>query len=425
MRSFLSTLRSAPEPGPGRVTVYIAILFALELAGVLFLVAGTHGLIVPLHHPTTTDFASFYAAGALVDAGTPQLAYNQAAHYIAEQAATAPGISYVSFFYPPVFLLLCAALPVLPYLAAFAAFELVTLVPCLLVAQRILDDRRWSTLLTLLAFPAVLWNIGIGQNAFLTAALFGAATLLVDRRPGVAGLLFGALCYKPHFALLVPVALAAGGRWRAFLGAAVSATALSLLSLGLLGVETWRAFLAAAVASPPIYAGNGFDHSAFLSPFAAVLMLGGSIRLAAVIQTAASLAVAALVAVVWRRALDLPLRAATLIAATLVAIPVALIYDLVLGGMAMAWLVRLARRSGFLPWERLMLTAVFVLPLFSRNLGTLLHWPFTPLAAWLLLAIVLRRVGRALRAPGRPGREVETERREGYGAGCAPGATQA
>jgi hypothetical protein len=77
----------------------------------LFLVAGTHGLIVPLAGPTSTDFVSFYAAGALADAGTPELAYDQAAHDAAEQRATAAGVEYRFFYYPPVFLLLCAALP--------------------------------------------------------------------------------------------------------------------------------------------------------------------------------------------------------------------------------------------------------------------------------------------------------------------------
>ena len=72
------------------------------------MVAGTHGWIVPLDKPTTTDFVSFYAAGKLADAGTPALAYDQAAHLAAEEAITAPGIRYQYFNYPPVFLMRCA-----------------------------------------------------------------------------------------------------------------------------------------------------------------------------------------------------------------------------------------------------------------------------------------------------------------------------
>src|SRR5215475_1249614 len=236
-----------------RIRVGCSILFAIEIAVFLFMAAGTHGLIVPLPRPTSTDFVSFYAAGSLADAGTPQLAYNQAAHYAAEQRATQEGIEYNFFYYPPPFLLLCAAIAYLPYIVAFLVFEAGTLLLYLLVARHILGDRNSAALVPLLAFPPVLWTLGLGQNALLTAGLFGLATLLVDRRPVLAGIFFGALCYKPHFALLVPVALAAGGHWRALLATFLAAAALCLLSLGVFGWGTWHDYLAAAAASPAVY----------------------------------------------------------------------------------------------------------------------------------------------------------------------------
>ena len=67
-----------------RVLTYCRILLAVETAVFLFLVAGTHGLIVPLAGPTSTDFVSFYAAGSLADFGAPELAYDRAAHDAAE-----------------------------------------------------------------------------------------------------------------------------------------------------------------------------------------------------------------------------------------------------------------------------------------------------------------------------------------------------
>ena len=126
-----------------RVFLLCKILLAVEVAFFLFLAAGTYGLIVPLRKPTSTDFVSFYAAGKLADAGTPALAYDRAAHYAAEERATAPGITYNFFYYPPVFLLLCAALARLPYLTAFVVFEATTLGLYLLVVRRILGERGW------------------------------------------------------------------------------------------------------------------------------------------------------------------------------------------------------------------------------------------------------------------------------------------
>jgi alpha-1,2-mannosyltransferase len=68
-----------------RVFRLCGILLAVEIGLFLFLAAGTYDLIVPLPKPTTTDFVSFYAAGALADAGTPELAYNRDAHFAAEE----------------------------------------------------------------------------------------------------------------------------------------------------------------------------------------------------------------------------------------------------------------------------------------------------------------------------------------------------
>ena len=45
---------------------------------------------------------------------------------------------------------------------------------------------------------------------------------MLDRRPLVAGMLFGLLAYKPQFGLMIPLALAAGGRWRRFAAAAAT-----------------------------------------------------------------------------------------------------------------------------------------------------------------------------------------------------------
>ena len=111
-----------------RITAYCAILLSIEVSGFLFLIAGTYGLIVPLPAPTSTDFVSFYAAGSLAEAGTPELVYDQAAHHAAEERATAPGVEYRFFYYPPIFLLLCAPLARLSYLVAFVVFEAATFI---------------------------------------------------------------------------------------------------------------------------------------------------------------------------------------------------------------------------------------------------------------------------------------------------------
>ena len=371
---------------------YCTILLAIEVACFLFLVAGTHGLIVPLDTPTSTDFVSFYAAGSLADAGTPELAYDQAAHNAAEEQATAPGVEYRFFYYPPVFLLLCALVARLPYLVAFLVFEVATLAVYLIVMSRILGQRSFAALVPVLAFPAVFWTLGLGQNAFLTAGLFGAGTLCIDRRPITAGLLFGALCYKPHFGLLVPVALAAGGHWRAFAAAFASAAAVCSSSLMLFGWVTWSVFFTAAVASHATYESGSVAFGGLVSPFGAVLLLGGNPVTAYAVQAVATLSAVLLVGFVWRSGFAQPIRAATLAAATLVAIPVILIYDLTLAGVAAAWLVRARGRDELPIWEKATLAGSFLLLLDPRDLAEVSHVPIAPLVALALLVVVATRI---------------------------------
>lgn len=371
-----------------RVFRFCGILLLVEVVFFLYIAAGTHGLIVPLKKPTSTDFVSFYAAGKLADAGTPEFAYDRDVHYSAEQRVTEPGIVYNFFYYPPIFLLLCGALARLPYLAAFVIFEATTLGCYLLVLRRILGERRGAVLVPLLAFPPVLWTIGLGQNGFLTAGLFGAATLLVDRRPAIAGLLFGTLCIKPHFALLVPVALVAGGRWRAFAAAAASAAGLCLLSLSIFGWQTWHAFLTTLNESQAVYASGRIPFGGFVTPFGAAMLLGTNRTLAGIVQAGATVVAAGLVAWVWRRGVTPPVRAATLVSATLVAVPLALFYDLVLAGLAAAWLLRAEGKYALGEWGRLALAGLYVLSLNPRGIAADWHFPIGPFIAVAFAALV-------------------------------------
>ena len=119
---------------------------------------------------------------------------------------------FYGWHYPPFFFAIALAVAALPYalgLVALAGRELCRLSR----GASARSCRARETLLVAAAFPAVLVNIGHGQNGFLTAALLGGALLLLDRRPWLAGVLIGLLAYKPQFGVLIPIALLAGRRW--------------------------------------------------------------------------------------------------------------------------------------------------------------------------------------------------------------------
>ena len=396
-------LRTGAWLNRDRVTAYAGILVVMEVLLLIFFILGTHGLIVHLDEGVTTDFASFYGAGRLAVEGTPELVYDQAAHLAAVRKATVPDVEHLFFYYPPVFLMICAALALLPYLPAFYLFIAATFAAYLAVGRAIVREGPVLTWLLLLASPAVYWTAGLGQNSFLTAAAFGGALLLVDRRPFLAGLLFGLVCFKPHFGLLIPVALAAGGHWRAFVGAAVGVLGLVALSMGLFGWQTWHDFIVLFSGATSSYEHGDVELAAFITPFGGARLIGLPVPVAYGVQVASALASAVIVGWIWRAKASLPLRAAALCAAVPVAVNVALMYDALLAALAIFWLVQAARRDGgFMPWEKTILALVFITPLFSRVVSTLVSIPVGPLAQLLLLAVVVARARRQL-APYRAG----------------------
>jgi alpha-1,2-mannosyltransferase len=377
-----------------RIIAWGGILLTLDVLFLGFMILWQHDVFIPIDPPNSTDFVSFYAAGKLALAGTPALAYDQIAHAAAEVAATQPRIPYQFFFYPPVYLMLCAPLALLPYLVSFVVFQTATLGAWLLVMRRILQSKGWSWCIPMLAYPAVFWTIGLGQNSFLTAALLGGLTLLLDKRPIVAGIMLGMLCYKPHLALLAPIALAAGGRWRTFGAAAVTVAALVSLSVGLFGIDSWRAYIVTLGGAQAVYETGRIDLTGFVTPYGAARVLGIGAEAGHIIQAIFSILTAVTVGWIWRRDPGPAERSAALAAGILLSVPLALIYDLMLLTVAIGWLARAGRDNGFLPWEKLVLFGCFFVPLLSRHVGEFAHIPLGPLAPLALLTLCTVRTLR-------------------------------
>lgn len=391
----IAFLSQAPWLRRDRVIAWAAILLACEAALFCFIAAWKWGWVVPGVPVQSSDFVSFVAAGRLALAGTPALAYDQGAHHLAQQAILSAHAPYQFFFYPPVFLLPCAALALLPYGIAYAVFQCGTLWLFLAAMRRILGryGAGWAWLVPILAFPPVFWNIGVGQNAFLTAALFAGFTLLLPARPGSAGVLLGMMCYKPHFGLLAPFALAAGGHWRAFAAAGTAVAGLIWITLALFGTDTWAAYIAAAAGSTGVYESGRIDLAGMITPFGALRLNGVAASAAWGVQILAMVVAVGLVAALWRSRASYPVRVAVLLAATLLAAPLALLYDQLLLLVAIGWLVRAASETGFLPWERLGLALAWPLSLLTWPVATDLHVPLAPATHLLVLGLALHRAG--------------------------------
>jgi hypothetical protein len=257
--------------------------------------------------------------------------------------------------------------------------------------------------LAFFAFPAVIINIGHGQNGFLTAALFGGAILLGDRRPILAGILIGCLAIKPHLAILVPIALAARGEWRTFAAAAATVVGLVALSAAVLGLDAWRGFLAISPLARQSLEQELVGSEKMQSVFAAVRLLHGSVFAAYAAQALTAFAACALLVVLARIKVKPLTQGVALVCGALLATPFLLDYDLTLTAIPLAWLFNEGRRSGFLPWEKIVLLAAFVLPLVSRLAASSVGIPLGPPALAVLFLMVFRRgLGEGIRRSPAP-----------------------
>jgi hypothetical protein len=345
-----------------------------------------------------TDFLGFFAAGDLAASGEPASAYDYARHLWAERRLVPSLDDYIAFFYPPMFLLVLTPLSLLGYPLAFVAWSILKSIAYAAALLTILRDR--ARLWPLLALPAAYLDLWAGQNGLLAAALFGFATVAIDRRPVLAGLAFGALCFKPQLAPLVAVALIAGGRWLALGSAMAAGLALAAASWIAFGTETWRAFIAYSAHAPTVFAAGGVDWGLMASPFAATRALGGDVTLAGTIQGAFTLGAAVSVGIVWRRAESLAIRSSVLISGVMIASPVLLFYDLALSGIAFAWIWEDGRLRGWWNGEKLGLLVLFLGPLLAKSLGAQTHLPVSVLVGLGLFGLALDRARNPSREKG-------------------------
>jgi alpha-1,2-mannosyltransferase len=388
----IDALRNADWLTAERVQGYSRVLFFVCFAAVVVWIALSGGGRDLQGKPLGTDFISFYAASKLALSGHPDLVYNIARHFAAQQAVfDGAKFEYTAFFYPPLFLLICLPLAVVPYFPALVAWLTATGFACWRTIASLLGDAAKGLAIPMLAFPAIILTIGHGQNAFLSTALFGMGILWLDRRAALAGIFFGLLVFKPQLGLMIPVALIATGRWRTFLAAGCTVAAFVAATVAVFGIATWQAFFAASRLARAALEQNWIGAEKMQSAFAAVRLWHGSVPLAYGIQGVVALAACAILILVVRKRPGVAAEGATLATAALLATPFLLDYDLMLLAIPLAWITRAARNSTWLPWEKSTMFAAYVLPLLSRMLAGYFGIPIGPLVIFAVLVIVARR----------------------------------
>jgi alpha-1,2-mannosyltransferase len=444
MARLRDSLRSGDWLTRERVNLIAMALLIASAAGFLFLVvtahgSAGHGIVDRQDRPLGTDFSNVYAAGTYVRDGHAAAAFDPPQQFKREQEIFGETTQFYGWHYPPFFLFIATALAWMPYGVALAVWQAVTLALYVLVIGAIVTppfrsprsantesittafagpprssgsrkSRLWipdsaasgmtsEWALLALAFPAVLINVGHGQNGFLTAALLGGALVVLDRRPILAGILFGLLVYKPQYGLLIPLVLAVSGRWKCFASATVTVVLLTVATTLVFGISAWHAFFASTEFTRTVVLEQGnTGWYKIQSVFAWARMWGAPIPLAYALQSATILAIGAAVVWLWRSAAPDALKAAALCLAAILATPYSFDYDMMVLAPAIAFIAADGFARGFGPWEKTTLAALWLVPLVARSVAHISLIPLGVPAMLAVFALILHRAGFGLSA---------------------------
>lgn len=191
------------------------------------------------------DFHTYFAAATVgLQQGWPHI-YDQAL-VAAVQAQLAPSERSQPFLSPPTVAWLVAPLTLLSYWVAYgvwAVFTFVSLGVALVWSGASTGISRWIAVIAALAPWWVLSAVRLGQVVPLVAAgVLVAWRLLREDKEVAAGLALSLIFLKPNTAILVPLALLAAGRVRAFsawLAVGMVLTLVAALTLGGHGMSTY------------------------------------------------------------------------------------------------------------------------------------------------------------------------------------------
>jgi alpha-1,2-mannosyltransferase len=399
MTKIVLLLRSGGFLTRERMTLWSAGLILSFVLCILFLAITAHGLNDYAGRPLGTDFSNVYAAGVAATHGDPAAPFDVYRQLKTERAIFGPQTQLYGWHYPPFFLFVAAALAQLPYIPALILWQGLSLLFYLGAIRLLLrksaapgleKDPLW--LLLTLGFTAVFLNLTHGQNGFLTAALFASGLALLDERPLLAGMLFGLLCYKPQFAVVIPLVLAATGRWRTFGAATIIVLLLAIAVTAVFGSGVWAAFLNSMhfTRTVVLEQGNTGFHK-MQSVFALVRLWNGPVPLAYAAQAIVVFTVMLALLRIWRGSIAMAYKKSALCLSALLATPYCMDYDLMLLAPVIALLAAEGKARGFASYEILSLTILWLVPIVARNVAHIMFLPLAVPAMLFSFGLIYRR----------------------------------
>jgi hypothetical protein len=311
--------------------------------------------------PLAGDFSNFWAASKLALMGKPALAYNiKALHGLELQRLNAQHRYMVGFYYPPFFLMMLLPFGLMPYVLSLSVWLVITLFLYMIVLSKI--SPRKILIPIILLFPGIFENFLFGQNAFLSGFMLGAGLLILDDLPIISGCLFGLLCYKPQFFIIVLFALFVGRYWMALTASILTSLSLLFGTLIIFGYNIWLTYFKVMFLPMESLKIGLAPWSIMPTFFAATLSVGFNVMAAYIVQGTVMLLVIGGVAWTWIKKNNLAVRGAVLILGLLLFTPYAFIYELALLALPLCWLWEDGRVRGRLPGELFLLLCGWLMP---------------------------------------------------------------
>jgi hypothetical protein len=236
-----------PKPGPSHylqdfLVGIVPFLFLIHFLAWLALFPGAL-----LGH---ADFRQLYAAGYMVRSGHAHDLYNYQAQKEFQSRLVTPDELTLPFIRPAYQALLFAPLSLMKYRNAYLVFlgvNLFLLGICYRLLRPLTNLTRvwsWLPLALVLSFLPICVALMQGQDSILLTMLLAASVVMLDQeRDLVAGILVGLGLFK--FQIVLPIALLffLWRRWRVAAGFALSAGAVLLLSIGIVGLSESASFV--------------------------------------------------------------------------------------------------------------------------------------------------------------------------------------
>jgi hypothetical protein len=337
------------------------------------------------------DFRYLWAVGSTLVQHGSSVIYDGST--IDDLLATKFGYQHPGYVwpYPPTFNFVASVFGSISYEFSYFIWHSMGVI-FILLAVCIVFGFSFEVALFFVATPAVFLNLVFAQSGALASALLLLGLFLIERRPIVAGICIGLLTVKPQLGILIPFALIAGGYWRVFTVATLTAIALLVLAAVVFGVESLVEFLTIALEKQMRLHSveEGFFQYLVPSVLAASRLLGLSSEVSISIQTFITLAMIVLTIWGFRGPVPLTDKIPLLLTATYLAAPYVHNYDMIALTGALYLILRTKFEAEWTPLSR----GIVLLAWLSPLLTILFNMGGAPIAPLILLALLVLTIIR-------------------------------